>query len=84
MWHLDDDDDAIKRKDGKPYDPRHRQFKRRHWLNASSWQGHIAFVRGRAVADGEPVKFRWRTNPYPPGVRHDQYQRGLTSKENQK
>jgi hypothetical protein len=59
------------------YDPQHstRSFKRFMRMTTSGHHVEEAWCMGQAAVEQDVPK-RWRTNPYPPGRRHDMYEKG--------
>lgn len=61
------------------YDPRFssRKFRRFHRMSTSGHAAEDAYNTGLTAGYcPTDVPKRWRTNPYPPGRRHDLYEQG--------
>lgn len=45
--------------------------------NSSGFASYMAYLEGEmAAVDPQQLPPRWRTNPYPPGIRHNEWNRG--------
>ena len=69
------------------YDPRFscREFKRFHRLSTAGHAAEDAYNMGQTMGWAPlDVPKRWRTNPYPPGRRHDLYEQGIKDAQSQR